>query len=355
MNKSKIKIDYRQFKKICLADIPYFKRYGETVNTRDGVYFYQDNGSDILAVAHLDSVQDTKHFYPMTVKGRDYVFNAQLDDRLGAYIILNLLPSLGIKYDILLTEGEEVGLSTAAHFETTKQYKWMFSFDRRGDDVVMYQYETKFAKKKLVKCGFKVGIGSFSDISYLDHLKCGGFNFGCGYDNEHSEWCSMDVDMCLTQVKKFVDFYNRHRDIKFNYTPRPYKKVGAYTRAVGWGDEGYNDRFTYGSAGMSEFYMTHIWDSQKMKYVPREGDSLDKLVKAAVGGAIVKYGEHVDLCEVCGMPAREPDLAMYMGPQMICHVCLPYAAQCAVCSSYGRDTDMIDDVCRDCRADIGGM
>ena len=44
------------------------------------------------------------------------VHSGALDDRLGAYIILDLLPKLGINVDVLLTVGEEQGRSTANFF-----------------------------------------------------------------------------------------------------------------------------------------------------------------------------------------------------------------------------------------------
>src|SRR5688572_4953131 len=153
------------------------------------MYIYQNNNSRILGVAHLDTVLSMNHFYRLKVNQDQIVLNAQLDDRLGAYTLLHLLPSMGLKYDLLLTEGEEMGLSTAAHFKTDKQYNWMFSFDRKGTDVVMYQYESKPLTAALESSKFKIGIGSFSDIAFLDHLGCKGFNVGTGYHGEHSTMC----------------------------------------------------------------------------------------------------------------------------------------------------------------------
>ncbi|MCP6726064.1 hypothetical protein NL526_28810, partial [Klebsiella pneumoniae] len=67
------------------------------------------------------------------------------DDRLGLYYIMEILPSLGINVDVLLTTDEEIGQSSASEFKKAegKQYNWMFMFDRHGyGNVVMYQYET---------------------------------------------------------------------------------------------------------------------------------------------------------------------------------------------------------------------
>jgi hypothetical protein len=69
------------------------------------------------------------------------VFNVKLDDRLGVYTCL-IICGRGLKFDVLLTEDEEIGQSTASFSETNKDYNWMFQFDRQGVQTVMYQYET---------------------------------------------------------------------------------------------------------------------------------------------------------------------------------------------------------------------
>src|SRR5688500_911556 len=131
-----MKIDYNRLKNTCLSPIESFMGLGEVVDTRDGIYIYKDKGCKVLGVAHLDTVLNMNHFHKIDVNGDPIVINAQLDDRLGAYALIHLLPSLGIQFDLLLTEGEESGRSTAAHFKASHEYNWMFSFDRHGDDVV---------------------------------------------------------------------------------------------------------------------------------------------------------------------------------------------------------------------------
>src|SRR5215469_11790126 len=61
-------------------------------------YHFRDNGSSVLAVAHLDTVVRPKNRIPRfsnTERG-PMVTSGALDDRLGAYVILCLLPRLGI-------------------------------------------------------------------------------------------------------------------------------------------------------------------------------------------------------------------------------------------------------------------
>jgi hypothetical protein len=179
----------------------------------DGQLLYKDNGSDLLAVAHLDTVQDYDHFTVMKLGDEKVLFNCQLDDRLGAYLLLDYLPNLiGNSYDILLTEGEELCKSTAYWFETTKQYKWMFQFDRAGTDVVSYQYESKPVNDLLIAAGWRVGNGSYSDICELDHLNCVGLNFGCGYLDNHGLYSRVPLDDMKSDVSRFLKFYHKHKD-----------------------------------------------------------------------------------------------------------------------------------------------
>lgn len=128
---------------------------------------------------------------------------------MGAFVILHLLPYLGLKgYDILLTTGEETGNTSAKQWKTTKKYKWMFSFDRQGDDVVMYQYDTPENRTLLEQYDFEPARGSFSDIAALGDLGCSGFNFGCGMWNYHDKWGFCNLEQLEDQVTRFVKFFN---------------------------------------------------------------------------------------------------------------------------------------------------
>lgn len=183
----------------------------------DDFYIYKDNGSDILAIAHLDTVQDASGCVIADTPGGPIVFSPRLDDRLGAYVILDLLPKLGVKVDWLLTVGEENCNSTAQHFVADKVYNWMFQFDRAGTDVVMYEYETKRLRRLLHKVGFQPGHGTLSDICYLDHLGCSGFNFGVGYQDYHSTRSHAWLNDTFTQVARFLKFYARNKTARLKY------------------------------------------------------------------------------------------------------------------------------------------
>lgn len=197
------------------------------------LHAFKDNGASILAVAHTDFVSKTKHFQHLQLDDRHLIFNGQLDDRLGIYTILDVLPSMGLKFDVLLTDLEEVGASTAGDFRTDKKYNWMFMFDRRGVDAVTYQYDSREWLASLSK-HVDIGRGSFSDISKLGHLGCSGVNVGCGYYEEHSPTHHMNVEHWKEQVRRFASFYQAFHDRLF-----PHEETDWCSTSSGWGNDAF--------------------------------------------------------------------------------------------------------------------
>lgn len=189
---------------------------------RQRFYVHQDNGADVLGVAHLDSVQGQRwcRFYHSQRLG-PIVASPTLDDRLGAYVIGHLLPAAGIKVDWLFTVGEESCDSTAKDFECDKEYNWTFSFDRRGTDVVMYDYETPENRERIEELGAQVGIGSYSDICELEHLGVAGFNFGVGYHDYHDTNAYAPLAETFLNVGRFMSFYQRHATERIEHYGRP--------------------------------------------------------------------------------------------------------------------------------------
>lgn len=232
-----IKIDFEQMRETCLLPIESFvesakKHPGATVfDTKHGPLIYYNRGSDVLSVAHLDNTpaaDGNDHFATFTVNSAKdtFVYTARLDDRLGAYIVMYLLPKLGVNCDILLTTSEEVHNSTAQYFEPPegKVYNWMFQFDRRGDDAVTYQYGCEEFLRELRNGGYKIGQGSYSCTKELGHLGIAGINIGCGYHDEHTPFAFASMKEMTPQVEKLVDFYNLHKGRRFlwskpTYTP----------------------------------------------------------------------------------------------------------------------------------------
>ena len=236
-----MKINYNLLKQMCNSPIKTFYSVGDVKDTKDGIYIYKSRPENkVLAVAHLDTVLNQKHFYKTNRNKDVLVFNACLDDRLGVYTILDLLPQLNIHYDILLTEGEESGNSTAQYFEAEKSYNWMFSFDRRGEDVVMYQYDDEPTRGLLKSSGFKPAIGSFSDIAFLEHLQIKGFNIGTGYEGEHTSTSYASMNVLTRQVQRFQHFYEKNKDIKLAHIPTSQINYGYHYQ---WGK--YDDLYCY--------------------------------------------------------------------------------------------------------------
>lgn len=201
-----VQTDFSQYApKIDLPDT-YHWRGGHA--TTDRFFYYRDTGAPVLAVAHLDHVQEDGTATIVDSKAGPLVLSGALDDRLGAYVILELLPKLGIQVDWLLTTNEEMGDSTAKDFTVDhKKYNWMIEFDRGGTDVVMYQYENRENRELVRASGADVGTGSYSDIADLEHLGCAGFNWGVGYYDYHSRRAHAWLEDTFRMVSKFMRFY----------------------------------------------------------------------------------------------------------------------------------------------------
>ncbi|WP_437230180.1 hypothetical protein SH661x_001823 [Planctomicrobium sp. SH661] len=209
----------------CRMPIDAFRTMGDTIDTEDGQLTFIDRGGDTLAVAHLDFVDWTR---PRISRSGETIRCPQLDDRLGAWTILDLLPTLGIHSDILLTDSEEIGRSTAQHFRAGKQYNWIFQFDRRGTDAVLYHYDSDENRNRLEHHGFTIGRGSFSDICYLD-LDCSGWNIGTGYHHEHSRRCYARLSDTFGNAVKLAEFWREHHG---EHIPPPVETVRGY---LDWG------------------------------------------------------------------------------------------------------------------------
>lgn len=211
-------LNYTEMRKVCSAKPSQLARkYGLVEQqTPGGKAWFKDNGASVLAVAHLDSRLSFLHFDVARLKPDTLIYCPTLDDRLGAYVILDWLSSAGIKVDILLTENEEKGMSTAGDFQFPKgkKYNWMFSFDRTGTDVVTYNYRSVLTTAMLEKHGWKVGNGSYSCIADLEDLGCKGFNFGTAYYEYHSEYAWASRNELMQSLRRFYSFYSEYANVE---------------------------------------------------------------------------------------------------------------------------------------------
>ena len=245
-----MKFDYDMLKTVCNLPIEDFRRLGTYVPTTiSSGYTFIDRGAKILAVAHLDTVQDKTHFYVESYDDvGDVVFSPRLDDRLGVYLLLEKLPLFGFQYDILLCEDEELGMSTASGFdpfddlmpEFGKRYNWMFEFDRGGSDTVLYRYHTTELASWLKQCGTQVGYGSYTDICELEDLGCKGINFATGYYSYHQINAYALIEETLAGVDAFKNFYQRFSHKHLDHVKQKYSWKSRYSYD-NWGKYGKND------------------------------------------------------------------------------------------------------------------
>ena len=202
----------QQSKKSLFIDLG--SRGGKFYGPRHERHAFLNQNAPIIAVAHLDTVQQDTTFGSLDYPDETLIFNPRLDDRLGVYTILDLLPQLGIVTDILLSDNEEQGRTTAANFKSKKKYNWIVSFDRRGEDVVTYQYTWDATLRDY----FTVGHGSFSCIGKMNGLGCQAMNIGVGYHDEHSQRAFFVLEEYIRNLARFLLFHEQYRGQHFAYT-----------------------------------------------------------------------------------------------------------------------------------------
>lgn len=234
----KIKHNYKIFKEICLwSPEQIAKKYGlKEKESSHGKYWHLNNRSNVLGIAHTDSVSNLKHFRIINLPDETIIYNTSLDDRAGVYVLLYVLPQLGINVDVLLTEGEEVGRSTGEEYAydvmTEHNYNWMFQFDRGYDEVALYQYEDNTNWKRIIKeIWGKVDYGLFSDISFMDCMGICGLNIPTGYRDYHMSSAHIYMSVLNYNLGRFKKFYDTYKNIKFHYEDKyTYKRSYGYVK-----------------------------------------------------------------------------------------------------------------------------
>lgn len=220
-----------------------YREFGDSIQNPVGELIFQDNGGDILFVGHLDWVHyDEPEFGKYSVSKCP-----QLDDRLGVAIGLELLPEIiSEPIDILLTDCEEIGQSTASYFEPSKDYRWVVEFDRAGSDCVFYDYHSGELESSFHEMGVEVGEGSFTDICDLIHLGCQCVNFGCGYHGQHTHSCYANYAEVESQLARFAVWYKNHGARHYPWKPRRLKtKSTLFWESVQSPEKNYREECDY--------------------------------------------------------------------------------------------------------------
>lgn len=180
-----------------------------------------------LGVAHLDTVKQWKYSPVFGTR----IYNPALDDRLGVFTLMYYLPKYyGIRMNILLTDDEEIGKSTAKNFVNDfvltlyQRFPYIVEFDRHGTNhVALYQYADNYWSK-YVKDAMRVEAvvpGLVSDISYMGALGTKAMNVAIGYYDEHGDQCYADLIEYYEQIRKFAAFYDTSKGYKFAHAYRP--------------------------------------------------------------------------------------------------------------------------------------
>jgi hypothetical protein len=210
-------------------------------NHRGKRYAYRPGVSSTspLVVCHADTVVNGgSGIHNYAVEG-DKVVSIALDDRLGIACMVDAITANKplAACAMLVCDDEEIGQSTASLLDTTDEPNWMVELDRRGTEVVSYQYETPLLNSLLRSVGFKTGYGSFSDICSLEHLGVVGFNVGVGYHNEHSEACHANLQDTFAQLGRLDKFLAKFGDVRLDHESDDFGNDDRYEPLQ------YNDRY----------------------------------------------------------------------------------------------------------------
>jgi len=192
-----------------------FKRYVLDWENPDKHRIFIDRKSDVLFIAHIDTVQKPK--FIRKTKNRWYAQG--LDDRLGCMLASELSKELNV--DLLICDLEESAKSTGQYHDL-KDYNWIVEFDRAGEDVVTYDLDCDRFRQAIDK-HFTMGFGSFSDICQLNTDVCC-MNVGIGYKLAHSKDSYVNLKTMRKQIEKFREFYQENKGIKYvqDYKPDRY-------------------------------------------------------------------------------------------------------------------------------------
>ena len=219
-------INVGTLKQYCSMDIEEFKDMGDTRRPTPGVpdsfYTHIDRGAPVLGVAHLDSPNNYTHFHYSGPPGKPitHVWSPTLDNRMGAYILLQVLTMMDINCDVLLTTDHFEKYSTARDFVHPKEYRWTFSFDLASHGVSMYNYETVGLAEEMRACRLHtIRDDSYADIVELWPLGIAGFNFWDGVFWRGTQGAMALLRLTRAMVLRFAKFYSRNRTSLYTYEP----------------------------------------------------------------------------------------------------------------------------------------
>ena len=164
----------------------------------------------ICLIAHMDTVfryEPEEFFYDSQKKMLWAPGGAGFDDRVGIYMILNLIEK-GYKPSVVFTDKEETGGIGARELVVAfpecpfKDCRALIQLDRANkNDAVYYNCGNTAFENWVEKYGFKFDWGTFSDISIIaPQWRIAAVNLSVGYIDEHTEserlycgWCDANI------------------------------------------------------------------------------------------------------------------------------------------------------------------
>jgi hypothetical protein len=318
------------------------RKFGFTIvnpdDTHQDRYAIRWGTLPILGVCHADTVlSDTSYQYNKKTKT---VLCTELDDRLG--LACHLLMARDLDYTILVCDHEETGGSTAqvavGDLLQAGQFNWIFELDRRGTDVVTYEYGNDLWDGLLEDylCP-EVGGGAFSDISYLEGLGRKGFNLGIGYHQEHSHACYAKLTDTVNQLERLHNFIWSFSAVRFKHDER---SGGGYSSYYGGG---YSRTKTTHLSPVNQtadpysdlYYADGIHCGGESRYVEYGGegatsgptwDDLKADIEQRGLGLVVDEGtdgEGMASCACCESPIPAQEVTQY-GMEDVCTSCLSW-------------------------------
>ena len=200
--------------KMCAASVAELRKMGEFHRTDDddGAGFTMvRRGGRVLGIAHTDVSSQVEDYRVDLIESGGTFRHPWLDDRLGVHALLHTLPDLGVTFDVMLTEKEEIGETTGGRAQAigvASEYNWMFMMDRAGNDCAMYGYDVDNGdwKEVLERSGWMLNPGSSSCIKYMKDAGVKGANFGVGYKKAHSEQCYAEEQSYIQQCTRVAEF-----------------------------------------------------------------------------------------------------------------------------------------------------
>jgi len=185
------------------------KKYKTTIDKKS--YWHIRKGKKVLLVAHTDTVQ-----YPFYRGYKDGIIYASgLDDRLGVFLGLTLLKERQ-DVDVLLTDLEETADSTINLVppEDLADYNCIIGLDRAGIDFVDYGLADDILIDAYSDYA-TIGVGSFSDICFINEPPCGCINVGIGYERAHSVNSYAILKDFIKSYKDLNSFLDNYANTKF--------------------------------------------------------------------------------------------------------------------------------------------